>query len=51
MPKAKPQAKAKPEASEPKGFVVFDSNGKKFRVVKDREEAESLAKVIDGRVK
>lgn len=32
-------------------FTVFDSNGKPFRVVKDREEADRLANTIGGKFK
>ncbi len=43
----------KPKASKPaKGsFVVYDSNGNKFRAVEDAEEATALAKEIGGLVR
>ena len=37
--------------NEGKGFIVVDSNGKNFRTVKTKKEAEKLAKHIGGRVK
>jgi hypothetical protein len=46
----KKEADVLKETKASKGYTVLDSNGKKFRVVEDKSEAESLAAQIGGRL-